>query len=64
AWIGENNKTVFVNTETDKNIFSMDENTSNEIILDTNKRFRQYLDYITGYTTKERVKANKKIPIT
>ena len=31
------------------------------IILDTNRRFRRYLDDVTGYTTKERVKKAKTV---
>ena len=32
-----------------------------QIILDTNRRFRRYLDDVTGYTTKERVKKAKTV---
>ena len=31
------------------------------VILDTNRRFRKYLDEVTGYTTKERTKKAKKL---
>lgn len=32
---------------------------SDEEVLDTNKRFRQFLDEATGYTSKQRVKSAK-----
>ena len=32
-----------------------------QVILDTNRRFRKYLDEVTGYTTKERTKKAKKL---
>jgi hypothetical protein len=32
---------------------------NDDVILDTNKRFRKYLDAITGFSTKERVKRAK-----
>jgi len=32
-----------------------------QVILDTNRRFRRYLDDVTGYTTKERVKKAKTV---
>lgn len=31
------------------------------VILDTNRRFREYLERVTGYTAKERVKMAKKM---
>ena len=52
VWPGENNKTVFVDTESDINA-------SDEVILDTNRKFRRYLDLLTGFSTKERVKRAK-----
>jgi len=33
-----------------------------DVIIDTNKRFRKYLDAITGFSTKERVKRAKSVP--
>ena len=38
-----------------------DSGSSDEVILDTNRRFRRYLDITTGYTTKERVKKAKAV---
>jgi hypothetical protein len=32
-----------------------------QVILDTNRRFRKYLDDVTGYSTKERVKKAKAV---
>jgi len=49
---GAGNKTVIIDTESDMNV-------SDEIIIDTNKRFRRYLDAVTGFSTKERVKRAK-----
>ena len=60
VWAGEKNKTVFVDTETNKDVLAMPDEEADAIILDTNKRFRQYLDLVTGFTTKERVKRAKK----
>jgi hypothetical protein len=33
---------------------------SDAVILDTNRRFREYLEKVTGYTARERVKLAKK----
>jgi hypothetical protein len=52
--LGEGGKTVIVRTESDKKA-------SDEVILDTNRRFRKYLDFVTGYSTKERVKKVKSV---
>ncbi|MDO9549461.1 MAG: DUF5611 family protein [Methanoregula sp.] len=32
---------------------------NDEVIIDTNKRFRKYLDTITGFSSKERIKRAK-----
>lgn len=50
--VGPGGKSVIIDTESDKNA-------SDEVILDTNKRFRKFLDAITGFSTKERVKRAK-----
>ncbi|HJJ88596.1 MAG TPA: DUF5611 family protein [Methanocorpusculum sp.] len=60
VWAGEKNKTVIVDTETNTEVLSMPSPEADAIILDTNKRFRQYLYLITGFTTKERIKRTKK----
>lgn len=60
VWAGEKNKTVIVDTETNKEVLSLPDSEADAIILDTNKRFRQFLDLITGFTTKERVARAKK----
>jgi hypothetical protein len=52
--LGEGGKTVIVRTESDKKA-------SDEVILDTNRRFRKYLDFVTGYSTKERLKKVKSV---
>ena len=51
--IGEGGKAVTVNTVSRKDA---DEAT----ILDTNRRFRTFLDRVTGFSSKERVKRAKK----
>jgi len=52
VWI--NNKQLCVDTVSDSSV--KDDN----IILDSNKRFRTFLDKGTGYSSKERVKNAKK----
>lgn len=49
---GNGNKTVIIDTESNMTV-------SDDVIIDTNKRFRRYLDAITGFSTKERVKRAK-----
>ncbi|MCX6699751.1 MAG: DUF5611 family protein [Methanomicrobiales archaeon] len=52
--LGAEGKSVIIRTESDLTV-------SDETILDTNRRFRKYLDAITGYSTKERVKKGKTV---
>ncbi len=52
--IGTAGKSVVIDTESDIHA-------SDAVILDTNKKFRMYLDVITGFSTKERVKRSKSI---
>ncbi|MGA2161422.1 MAG: DUF5611 family protein [Methanoregula sp.] len=51
---GAGGKTLRVNTESDMSA-------SDEVIIDTNKRFRKFLDVATGFSTKERVKRAKSV---
>jgi hypothetical protein len=51
VWIEE--KRLFVTTESNPAA-------SEEVILDTNKRFRDFLEKATGYTAKQRIKQAKK----
>ncbi|MDD1706133.1 MAG: DUF5611 family protein [Methanoregulaceae archaeon] len=51
---GDGGKSLIVRTESDKDA-------SDEVILDTNRRFRKYLDLVTGFSTKERVKKAKSV---
>lgn len=51
---GKEGKTLLVNTVSDTGA-------TDEVILDTNRRFRRYLDEVTGYSTKERVKKSKSV---
>ncbi len=60
VWAGEKNKTVNVDTVTDADVLAMPDEKADVIILDTNKRFRQFLDLVTCFNTKERVKRAKK----
>jgi hypothetical protein len=53
--IGESGKSMVVGTVSKAGI------EDETIILDTNRRFRRYLDDVTGYTTKERVKKAKTV---
>lgn len=53
--VGTGEKSVIIDTESDISA-------SDEVILDTNKRFRKYLDAITGFSSKERVKRVKSLP--
>jgi hypothetical protein len=53
--VGTGEKSVIIDTESDISA-------SDEVILDTNRRFRKYLDAITGFSTKERVKRVKSVP--
>lgn len=53
--LGEGKKSIIISTESKKGI------EDEQVILDTNKRFRQYLDDVTGYSTKERVKKAKTV---
>ena len=53
--------TLVVDSESDMSIFDrFSEDEANEIVLDTNRRFRQYLEYVTGFNTKERKKNAEK----
>ena len=52
--IGPDSKSVIIDTESD--ITAPD-----DVIIDTNKRFRKFLDAVTGFTTKERVKRAKSV---
>lgn len=52
--VGTDGKSVKIDTESDLNA-------DDKVILDTNKRFRKYLDAITGFSTKERVKRAKSV---
>ncbi|MBP1929390.1 hypothetical protein J2741_001937 [Methanolinea mesophila] len=52
--LGPGGKTLVVDTESDTGA-------SDETIIDTNKRFRVYLERVTGFTAKERLKKAKKM---
>ena len=52
--LGAGNKTVIIDTESDMKV-------NDDVIIDTNKRFRKFLDAVTGFSTKERVKRAKSV---
>jgi len=52
--LGAGGKSVIIDTESDMNV-------TDEVIIDTNKRFRKFLDAVTGFSTKERVKRAKSV---
>jgi hypothetical protein len=53
--MGANKKSILISTVSKQGI------SDDGVILDTNKRFRKYLDDVTGYSTKERVKKAKSV---
>jgi hypothetical protein len=53
VWLGSNGKTLVVDTESD---LSADD----ESIVETNRRFRKFLEQVTGYNAKERAKKAQK----
>ncbi len=55
VYTGKGAKTLVVDTESDTSV------DDDQVILDTNRRFRQYLEYVTGYSAKERAKKAKKV---
>lgn len=55
VWMGEGKKSIIISTTSRQGI------EDEQIILDTNKRFRRYLDDVTGYSTKDRVKKAKTV---
>lgn len=52
--MGKDGKTLVVHTESNKDA-------ADEVIIDTNRRFRRFLDAATGYSTRERVKKAKSV---
>ncbi|MFA6226569.1 MAG: DUF5611 family protein [Methanoregula sp.] len=50
--VGADGKSVIIDTESDMGV-------SDDVIIDTNKRFRKSLDAITGFSSKERIKRAK-----
>lgn len=53
--LGAAGKSLIVGTSSRKDL------EDETIILDTNRRFRRYLDDVTGYSTKDRVKKAKAV---
>ncbi len=50
--VGAGSKSVIIDTESDLSA-------PDDVIIDTNRRFRKFLDAVTGFSTKERVKRAK-----
>ena len=57
AWINEKGNMLVIDTLSNSSIYDKySEEEADKIVLDTNSRFRKYLEYVTGYNTKERKK--------
>jgi len=57
AWINDKETMLVVDTVSNSSIYeTYSEEEADKIVLDTNSRFRNYLEYVTGYNTKERKK--------
>lgn len=57
AWINEKGNQLNIDTESRTDLYdAYPEDEADGIVLDTNRRFRDYLEYVTGYNTKERKK--------
>ena len=57
AWVNDKGNMLVVDTVSDAKIYEThSEEDADKIVLDTNKRVRAYLEYVTGYSTKERRK--------
>lgn len=52
--IGKEGKSIIVKTESNRDA-------EDSVIIDTNRRFRLFLDHVTGYNSKERVKRAKSV---
>jgi hypothetical protein len=50
--VGADGKSIVIDTESNRDA-------TDEVIIDTNRRFRKYLDSVSGFPTKERVKRAK-----
>ena len=53
VWAGSDGKSLCIESE------SLPD-TPDGVIIDTNRRFREYLERVTGYTAKERIRMAKK----
>ena len=53
VWPGRDGKSLCIESE------SLTD-TPDRVIIDTNRRFREYLERVTGYTAKERIRMAKK----
>lgn len=57
AWINEKGNMLIIDTLSNSSLYDKyTEEEADKIVLDTNSRFRKYLEYVTGYNTKERKK--------
>ena len=57
AWINDKGNMLCIDTESRVDLYdAFPEAEADNIVLDTNRRFRDYLEYVTGYNSKERKK--------
>ncbi|WOF15792.1 hypothetical protein F1737_03325 [Methanoplanus sp. FWC-SCC4] len=57
ASLNEKGNLLIIDTESDSEIYDKyPEDEADKIVMDTNSRYRKYLEYVTGYNTKERKK--------
>lgn len=57
AQLGEKEKTLVVDTESDITLYdSLPEEEADKIVLETSRKYNKYLEFVTGYNTKERKK--------
>ncbi|UUX92795.1 DUF5611 family protein [Methanoplanus endosymbiosus] len=55
--LGENEKTIVVDTESDITLYdNLPEEEADKIVLETSRKYNKYLEFVTGYNTKERKK--------
>ena len=55
--LNEKGNLLCVDTQSRSDLYdSFSEDEADKIVLDTNRKFRDYLEYVTGYNTKERKK--------
>lgn len=57
VWVNEKGNLLCVDTKSRVDLYdALPEDEADKLVLETNRRFRDYLEYVTGYNTKERKK--------